>query len=152
MPYTLEEVANYSDIPELTDEIVSLGDGFAQAHEALTSLAQGFESVTPGASAVRCWPHHFDIATLIGLAEGDPETAPSIGVGFSPGDTSYAEPYLYCSPWPVPGHLPPAPSPWRWHTAGFTSLICTIETLDQSEMSSILNSAVSTVRKLLDNS
>lgn len=42
------------------------------------------------ASEVRCWPHHFDIATLI-------EVAPdrTIGVGMEPGDQYYDEPYFY---------------------------------------------------------
>lgn len=56
-------------------------------------------------SPVRCWPHHFDMATLITLLDtGDPETSKSIGVGFSPGDQYYDEPYFYVSPWPYPTH------------------------------------------------
>jgi len=53
---------------------------------------------------VLCWPHHFDIATLITLDvdEPDPETARSINVGLSPGDESYDEPYFYVTPWPEP--------------------------------------------------
>ncbi len=75
-----------------------------------------------GASTVRCWPHHFDIATSIDLGDGK-----SIGVGWSPGDGSYPEPYFYVSPWPYPDSaaLPEAPAGGRWHTAGFTSLILT---------------------------
>ncbi len=55
------------------------------------------------ASAVRCWPHQFDLATLLSL---DPyaalDDARTIGVGFSPGDSMLREPYLYVTPWPNP--------------------------------------------------
>jgi hypothetical protein len=55
------------------------------------------------ASAVRCWPHHFDLATLLSL---DPyaalDDARTIGIGFSPGDDMLREPYIYATPWPQP--------------------------------------------------
>ena len=78
-----------------------------------------------GASPVRCWPHHFDIATLISLEGGDPEHARSIGVGLSPGDESYAEPYFYVSPWPYPesDRLDDIAPIGRWHTAGFVAYV-----------------------------
>jgi hypothetical protein len=76
---------------------------------------------------VRCWPHHFDVATLVELEAGHAESARSIGVGFSPGDESYAQPYWYVSPWPRPdpATLPQAPMPGHWHTQGFTALVAT---------------------------
>jgi hypothetical protein len=46
---------------------------------------------------VRCWPHHFDIATLIERGEGR-----TIGAGFVPGDAQYPEPYWYVTPYPYP--------------------------------------------------
>jgi hypothetical protein len=57
---------------------------------------------TPGASPVRCWPHHFDIATLLDVTQG---TSPrkTISVGMEPGDGYYAEPYFYASMSPGPG-------------------------------------------------
>jgi hypothetical protein len=76
---------------------------------------------------VRCWPHHFDIATLIQI---DPphlgEGARSIGVGMSPGDASYAEPYWYVTPWPYPsqdqlGCLPAG----AWNRRGWTGAVLT---------------------------
>ncbi|MEM6807147.1 MAG: hypothetical protein AAF696_37440, partial [Bacteroidota bacterium] len=42
------------------------------------------------ASEIRCWPHHFDMASLLDLGEGK-----SIGLGMSPGDGTYEEPYFY---------------------------------------------------------
>ena len=56
-----------------------------------------------GASEVKCWPHHFDIASLITLVDtGEAETSKSINIGMSPGDGNYNEPYFYLSPWPYP--------------------------------------------------
>ncbi|MCU0571027.1 MAG: hypothetical protein MUF49_31230 [Oculatellaceae cyanobacterium Prado106] len=63
---------------------------------------------------VLIWPHHFDIAMLIQLNDTQ-----SIGVGFSPGDTSYDEPYWYVSPYPYPdpSQLPAIESTGFWHTS-----------------------------------
>lgn len=51
----------------------------------------------PGATEVRCWPHHFDIATLISFSGGR-----TIGVGMEPGDQYYDEPYFYVNMHPEP--------------------------------------------------
>ncbi len=80
-----------------------------------------------GASPVRCWPHHFDMATLITLDtdENEPEKARSIGVGLSPGDGSYDEPYFYVNPWPPPHpeDLPPLDGPGKWHTENWVGAV-----------------------------
>jgi hypothetical protein len=80
----------------------------------------------PSASPVRCWPHHFDIATLIVLdPQADPEKSRSIGVGLSPGDGSYDEPYFYVLPWPAPKDraLPDLAGGGRWHTEGWIGAV-----------------------------
>jgi len=51
------------------------------------------------AAPVRCWPHHFDLATLLNIAE---ERLQSIGIGMSPGDKNNNEPYFYVTMWPYP--------------------------------------------------
>jgi hypothetical protein len=81
----------------------------------------------PRASPVVCWPHHFDMATLVTLEEGQPANARSIGVGVSPGDEYYAQPYVYISPWPRfdGAKLPELPSPGHWHTEGFFGAVAT---------------------------
>ena len=79
------------------------------------------ERRTAGASPVRVWPHHFDIATLIALpARGTDATRRTIGVGHSPGDEWYAEPYWYAGPYPNPeaSDLPPLDG-GHWHTLGW---------------------------------
>ena len=97
MPYELEPISSYVD-----DErgLKSLGVWYSTAHNALTGLIDLTDHSSmkmTGAPVVRCWPHHFDMATLFNLGEDR-----SIGVGFSPGDESYDEPYFYCTPWPPP--------------------------------------------------
>jgi hypothetical protein len=74
-----------------------------------------------GASAVRCWPHHFDIATLISVAPSK-----TIGVGLSPGDEFYDEPYFYVGPYPYPplDALPPLAS-GHWHTSPWLGAVLT---------------------------
>jgi hypothetical protein len=74
----------------------------------------------PGSSPVLCWPHHFDIATLMPVGR-----SASIGYGMSPGDTTYVEPYFYISPWPYPdaSRLPQPPTAAHWHTDGWTGAV-----------------------------
>ncbi|HKO58535.1 MAG TPA: hypothetical protein VJ276_21900 [Thermoanaerobaculia bacterium] len=68
---------------------------------------------------VRCWPHHFDIATLIPL--GGERT---LGIGMSPGDTTHGEPYYYVTPWPYPAvdTLPPL-AVGAWNTDGWVGAV-----------------------------
>jgi len=77
------------------------------------------------------WPHHFDIATLVQLEEGSAESARTIGVGASPGDEFYAQPYFYLSPSPRfdGAPLPELPAPGRWRTEGFFGAVATGEEL-----------------------
>jgi hypothetical protein len=70
-------------------------------------------------SPVRCWPHHFDIAAPIVRGEH------SIGVGMSPGDAIYAQPYFYVTPWPAPDELPTLHSLGHWHTKDWTGAVLT---------------------------
>ena len=70
-----------------------------------------------GAEPVRCWPHHFDIATLVRLPQVG--AVKTIGVGLSPGDESCAEPYYYVSLSPKPARRPRPLSVGRWHTEGW---------------------------------
>ncbi len=98
---------------------VEVGRWFANADLVLRSV----QEETPAASPVRCWPHHFDIATLI---EVDRDAKKSIGVGMTPGDGNYAEPYWYVTPWPYPAadKLPPLET-GTWHTDGWIGAVLT---------------------------
>jgi len=100
---------------------------FNLADSLLSEFAASNANLVPGPSTVRCWPHHFDIATYVALEAGDFESARGIGVGMSPGDESYDEPYFYVNAWPHPTGeaLPTLPSPGHWHTDGFVGAIAT---------------------------
>ncbi|MEM8982932.1 MAG: hypothetical protein AAGC71_07900 [Pseudomonadota bacterium] len=132
MPYTLAGPSDRVSSAELQPDVTRLGLSLAAAHAALTTLIGSLPALQPGPSPVRLWPHHFDIATLVQFVAGDPASAPSIGVGYSPGDDKYAVPYLYCSPYPQPSGtaLPEPPGGWRWHTDGFVSLVLIEPSID----------------------
>jgi hypothetical protein len=106
----------------------ALGDGgaFEELRRWYANAAHVLAEITTSrrdASPIRCWPHHFDLATLLALppASGQSRT---IGVGLSPGDDSYDEPYFYAGPYPYPptSLLPPL-AIGVWHTAGWTAAV-----------------------------
>jgi len=105
--------------------LAALALWFGAAAELLEARRAAWARFSPGPSPVRCWPHHFDIAVLVALEKGDPEHARSIGVGLSPGDGYYGEPYLYLSPYPRPdtSGLPALPKGGRWHTQDFFAAV-----------------------------
>ena len=90
---------------------------------AFSELAAWFELATRqlervraanSSSEVRCWPHHFDIATLIDVAPGK-----TVGVGMEPGDVYYDEPYFYVNARPEPpasAVSTPLAGAGSWHT------------------------------------
>jgi hypothetical protein len=102
------------------DERRELAMYYTGADKVLRALAAEF----PGAVGPRCWPHHFDYALLMKLDAGTQENARSVGLGMSPGDQYYDQPYFYSTPWPYPkGSLPPLPKPASWHTQEWTGAV-----------------------------
>lgn len=98
--------------------------GGERERDALASLygtsAQLLSEVLPEArrsAPLRLWPHHFDLARLLSFPDEK-----SVGLGFSPGDPSYGEPYWYVSPWPYPADLPVL-TLGHWHTTGWTGAV-----------------------------
>lgn len=60
------------------------------------AVLERFQRETPGAGALLCWPHHFDLATLVALeTDAAGEALRTLGVGLSPGDAFIDEPYWY---------------------------------------------------------
>lgn len=102
LPYTIPEYPTAKR--EAFDEVSPLAAQELEAWFHNTDLVlKSIIAEIEGASEVRCWPHHFDIASLITLVDtGDAETSKSINIGMSPGDGNYNEPYFYVSPWPYP--------------------------------------------------
>lgn len=91
-------------------QFVQLAHWFSNGASVLGELAVA----TTGASEVRCWPHHFDIATLITVGPGK-----STGAGLEPGDAYYDEPYFYVNAHPEPSReklTAPLDGGGAWHT------------------------------------
>ncbi len=67
-------------------------------------------------------------------AEAESESGRTIGVGLSPGDNSYDEPYFYVTPWPYPKgkDFPPLPA-GHWHMEFWTGAVLTASELAGAE-------------------
>jgi hypothetical protein len=137
-------------------EFAELANWFAAANELLQEAKAKLAPTSTGASAVRCWPHHFDMATLLSLKTGDQETTPSIGIGMSPGDDYYAQPYFYVSPWPRPPADARAdpPAPGHWHTKDFFAAVITGDALlachdRRAAAGDFITAAIAASRRLL---
>jgi hypothetical protein len=126
-----------------------LSKWFANGAALLSTLTR----TTLAASEVRCWPHHFDIATLIEVAPGR-----TIGVGLEPGDQYYDEPYFYVSmnPQPAASQIRSRPL-WgsgTWHTFEWVGAVLPGSRLgaaasQERQTREFLDSAVSACRTLL---
>jgi hypothetical protein len=126
----------YADFPESplmqgavfqTASAAALGD-LANWFGNGLELLEGLRNEHPEMSPTRVWPHHFDLGAIVPLPGGADRM---IGVGLSPGDRSYGQPYFYCSPYPQPAsdaRLPNLPL-GHWHTADFVSAVLTAEEL-----------------------
>jgi hypothetical protein len=143
-PFVLQPEPAYSE----------LARWFANGNAALEVLA----SSQPGWAEVRCWPHHFDLGTLVSIeASNDPSSGRSIGVGMSPGDDSYAEPYFYVNPYGLqstPSALPALPPAAHWHTTRWFGAVLTGSALLESDdpeanLAAFLDSAVAVMRGLV---
>jgi hypothetical protein len=126
-----------------------LSKWFANGASILGSLIRTAD--TP--SNVRCWPHHFDIASLLKISSGR-----TIGVGLEPGDRYYDEPYFYVT-------MTPQPSPARarsrplwgsgtWHTNEWVGAVLCGSRLgsassQERQTREFLDSAVSACRAML---
>ena len=111
-----EFMARSLDIGPL-DHRTELALHYGHAYEILKGICADETDAAP----IRAWPHHFDIATTLpGPAKGS-----TIGIGLSPGDESYEEPYWYVRPSPLtPNATEKAlPKPWQWHTKGWTGMV-----------------------------
>lgn len=159
LPYELPtQVAGVETFAStVTDDTwMALAGWFTAGFTVLTELSDRNAGNKPGVGPIWVWPHHFDMASYMPLSDSVEELAPGIGVGFSPGDTSYAQPYLYVNPWPVPpmDDLPEPPIPGHWHTNGFVGLVATADELLASDSiasvsQTFTNEAVILARRLL---
>ena len=104
------------------ESLSELGAWYANADRTLQVL---FGDVAE-ASALRCWPHHFDLATLLTYPSEDADgEVVYVGIGFSPGDEGIPDPYYYVNGWPSPGpdQLPELSGPGAWHREGWVGAV-----------------------------
>ncbi len=131
LPYGLPEHAVAQgaryDLHLQERELGELSRWFAGAAAALEDARERLTDLRT--SPVRCWPHHFDIATVATLDAAGAQSARSIGLGLSPGDEHYPQPYAYVSPSPRFERLPDAPPPGRWHVDGWFGTVATGDAL-----------------------
>lgn len=100
LPYELPEYASQNGKPLVFSDDTSheaLVVMYDNCYNIMTEVKQAFDPLTK----TTIWPHHFDEAISIKLKDsGDPDTSTFLGLGFSPGDDHYDEPYFYVNSWP----------------------------------------------------
>ena len=104
-----------------------LADWYADANMLLGKLRRDLAARNLNAPPVRCWPHHFDLDALIFFGSKEVDQVRTMGIGFSPGDEYYDEPYFYVSLHPASDATKHAPLPaaGHWHTHEFIAAIAT---------------------------
>jgi hypothetical protein len=112
-------------VADLADALVELAAWFANAEFSLVRVQRQMIQCKLPASDVRCWPHHFDLATSASFPARDAAATGYVGAGLSPGDAYYDEPYFYVSVYPQPDRaaLPRLPKLGHWHTHEFTAAV-----------------------------
>lgn len=137
----------------LQSPISNLADYYSTANTILQEISK--QEI--GASPVLIWPHHFDIATLITLPEKINSETLTVGVGLSPGDLSYDQPYWYVTPYPYPediSNLPTLDGNGSWHTSDWVGAVLTASqfgepTTSIEQVKTFLNSAITACKDLL---
>ncbi|HUP62478.1 MAG TPA: hypothetical protein VNA69_18890 [Thermoanaerobaculia bacterium] len=114
----------------LPEHSVANGASFAPSDEDLAVLASVYGDAAAilerlraqhgGATPVRCWPHHFDIALLINVDKDH-----HLGVGFLGGDANIPEPYWYVYAWPMPENTTPPLTVGRWYAGAWLGAVLT---------------------------
>jgi hypothetical protein len=112
-------------VEDVADALVELAAWFANAEHSLVRVQRQMIGRKLTVSDVRCWPHHFDLATLISFPTRGTDVTGYVGAGLSPGDEYYDEPYFYVSVYPKPhsASLPRLPTLGHWHTYEFTAAV-----------------------------
>lgn len=121
---------------------------YANTNEILQELI----TTNGESSSIHTWPHHFDMAILILLPGNKNSEQMSIGIGLSPGDKNYDEPYWYVSPYPYPEteNLPQLDSNGFWHTQHWVgavlkaSQLAIPSTIDKDKVAQIQKQQVET--------
>lgn len=139
---------------QLQHSTSDLAEYYAIADRVLQDIVQ----YEPMASDVRIWPHHFDIATLISIPVAQNGQGKSVGVGLSPGDDSYDEPYWYVTPYPYPedrSNLPILDGDGIWHIDHWVGAVLTASQFGEpkasvNQVNAFLKSAIASCKELLN--
>jgi hypothetical protein len=135
----------------LGESFNELSAWFSNANAMLGAIRRQIIKQKLDVPPVRCWPHHFDLDTLVTVRAGH-----TSGIGFAPGDGYYDEPYFYISMFPQPDFstLPRLPAIGHWHSKDFSAAITPahriIEARDQkAAVETFLNAATKAAIKAL---
>ena len=129
--------------PQAFDELSAWFSDSAQMLEPIVAP-------NPNAAPVRCWPHHFDIATILEVALGK-----TVGVGMEPGDVYYDQPYFYVNMYPFPAAAPTStlPGGGTWHSHEWIGAVLPGSRLgrdgQREQVAAFLDAAISEGRRTL---
>ena len=131
-------------------DLEQLSNSFSNA----ACLLGEYKSGNVNASEVRCWPHHFDIATLFTFPGGK-----SVGAGMEPGDDYYDEPYFYVNMSPSPAVSALSDSlkgVGGWHTRGWIGAVLLTSSItdefagQETQVREFMSSAIEASTKLVN--
>ncbi len=159
-PYQIpaHAVANGAPYDAVTSAgaLAELAAWFSNAELLLDKIRKQLSGRKLVASPVCCWPHHFDLAILTTLPKRAADATGYVGVGLSPGDEYYDEPYFYVSvyPKPDPSTLPTLPMFGHWHTHEFMAAVAPAHKIvasktQEAETADFLRCAVDAALKIL---
>ncbi|MBC8376067.1 MAG: hypothetical protein H8E26_08465 [FCB group bacterium] len=145
--FTMERHFELPDYPDHWSTPFDTSDqaAFGQLSSAYSNAYPLIEAISKKdgrAGSVLTWPHHFDMAILLSLGEEK-----SIGIGMSPGDTSYTAPYYYVNVWPYPSEdqIKELPLTFgKWHTEGWTGMVLTMDQIVKKDAPGAQKSMVET--------
>jgi hypothetical protein len=120
MPHNVVALGARYCIEELMPELAAQALWFGNAHGLLSDVRASLVKRGLKAPEVRCWPHHFDMDSLVHLGGNR-----AVSAGFCPGDEFCDEPYFYISIYPEPyiPSLPLLPPVGHWHSYKFIAAL-----------------------------
>ncbi len=139
---------------ETVDALAPLAD----LYDATARTLEKLRTAEPAFDEPRCWPHHFDLASLAVIAKDDSgDMLKTIGAGVTPPDSLHDAGYLYVSPWmkntPSAKPNPHALESGQWLDRGDgpPMAILPISALESSaQLANFIASAVTACKEMLD--